>query len=257
MTDHNAKAAALRDLHRPGEPLLLPNVWDAASATIVQEAGYPAIATASAAIAGMLGYADHEGAPMEEMLGAASRVIRAVDVPVTVDAEAGYGLPPDELVERLVGIGAVGCNLEDTDHGAGALVPVDRQAEYIAAVRAAAETAGADLVINARVDTFVGKVPDALAGAIERGGRYLDAGADCVYPIMAPTEADVEALAKGIPGPVNVNCLPGNEPARLAELGVARISFGPMPYLMALESLKTFATRLKAGRSPYDSPSDA
>ncbi|MEW2357609.1 isocitrate lyase/phosphoenolpyruvate mutase family protein [Spirillospora sp. NPDC029432] len=251
MTDHNAKAARLRELHRPGEPLILPNVWDAASAKILDEAGHPAMATASAAIAAMLGYDDHEGAPAEEMFAAAGRVIRAVGVPVSVDAEAGYGLPAAELVERLAAIGAAGCNLEDTDHKGGGLVAASAQAERIAAVRAAAEEAGTDLVVNARVDTFVAGRPDPIPEAIERARLYLDAGADCIYPIMAPTEDDIAVLAKEIPGPVNGNVMPGGSVARLAELGVARISFGPMPYLLALDAFKAMAGRLKAGEDPY------
>ncbi|GAA3979998.1 isocitrate lyase/phosphoenolpyruvate mutase family protein [Actinomadura viridis] len=251
MTDQKTKAARLRELHRPGEPLILPNVWDAASATIVEEAGYPALATASAAISAMLGHPDHEGAPAEEMFAAAARVVRAATVPVTVDAEAGYGLPAAELVDRLLGIGAAGCNLEDTDHASGTLVDVSAQADRIAAVRAAVRDAGADLVINARADTFITKSPEPLAGAIERGRRYLEAGADCIYPIMATAEDDVAALVQGIPGPVNANCLPGSRLERLAELGVARVSFGPMPYLLALDALKAMATRLKNGDDPY------
>lgn len=242
MTDH---AAVLRDLHRPGEPLLLPNVWDAASATTVQELGFPALATASAAVSAMLGYPDHEGAPAAEMFAAAGRVIRAASVPVTVDAEAGYGLAPAELVERLLEIGAAGCNLEDTY--AGELAAPETQAEFIAAVRAAA---GDALVINARVDTFVAKSPDPLDGAIARGRLYFEAGADCVYPITAPMDA-VPALVKGLPGPVNANNFPGNPLADLAAAGVARVSYGPMPYLQALDALKTFANRVKAGEDPY------
>ncbi|TDC77296.1 isocitrate lyase/phosphoenolpyruvate mutase family protein [Actinomadura sp. 7K507] len=242
MTEH---ANRLRGLHRPGDPLLLPNVWDAASATTVQEAGFPALATASAAVAAMLGYPDHEGAPAEEMLAAAGRVIRAASVPVTVDAEAGYGLRPAELVERLLGIGAAGCNLEDTY--AGELAKPEAQAEYLAAVR---DAAGDALVINARVDTFVNQVPDPVDAAIARGRLYFEAGADCVYPITAPLEA-VPALVEGLPGPVNANNFPGTSLADLAAMGVARVSYGPMPFLQALEALKTFATRVRAMEDPY------
>lgn len=242
MTDN---AALLRDLHRPGDPLLLPNVWDAGSAKIVQEAGFPALATASAAVSAMLGYPDHEGAPAEEMLAAAGRVIRAATVPVTVDAEAGYGLRPEELVERLLAIGAAGCNLEDTY--AGELAEPEAQARYLAAVR---EAAGDALVINARADTFVAGVPDPVEAAIARGRLYLEAGADCVYPIAAPPDA-VPALVKGIPGPVNANNFPGTSLAELAEAGVARVSYGPMPYLRALDSLKEFAGRVLAKENPY------
>ncbi|WP_141578979.1 isocitrate lyase/phosphoenolpyruvate mutase family protein [Actinomadura sp. WMMA1423] len=238
-------AARLRELHRPGDPLLLPNVWDAGSAKIVQEAGFPALATASAAVSAMLGYPDHEGAPVEEMFAAAGRVIRAATVPVTVDAEAGYGLQPGELVERLLAVGAAGCNLEDTY--AGELAKPETQAEYIAAVRAAA---GDALVINARADTFVAKAPDPVEAAIARGRLYIEAGADCVYPITAPPDA-IPSLVKGIPGPVNANNFPGTSLTELAEMGVARVSYGPMPYLRALDALKEFAGRVLAKEDPY------
>ena len=239
------KAARLRELHRPGDPLLLPNVWDAGSAKVVEEAGFPALATASAAVSAMLGYPDHEGAPVEEMMAAAGRVIRAATVPVTVDAEAGYGLQPAELVERLLAIGAAGCNLEDTY--AGELAEPAAQAEYLAAVR---DAAGDALVINARVDTFVAQVPDPVEAAIERGRLYLAAGADCVYPITAPMEA-VPAMVKGLPGPVNANNFPGTSLTDLAAAGVARVSYGPMGYLRALDTVKEFATRIRAKEDPY------
>lgn len=242
MTDN---AARLRELHRPGDPLLLPNVWDAGSAKIVQEAGFPALATASAAVSAMLGYPDGEGAPVEEMLAAAGRVVRAATVPVTVDAEAGYGLRAAELVERLLAVGAAGCNLEDTY--AGELAEPAAQAEYLAAVR---DAAGDALVINARVDTFIRQAPDPVEAAIERGRLYFEAGADCVYPITAPKDA-IPALVKGLPGPVNANNVPGTTLAGLAEAGVARVSYGPMGYLRALDALKEFATRIGAGEDPY------
>ncbi|MFG1997582.1 isocitrate lyase/phosphoenolpyruvate mutase family protein [Spirillospora sp. NPDC048911] len=248
------RAARLRELHRPGDPLLLPNVWDAGSAKVVAGEGYPALATASAAIAEMLGYPDHQGAPPEEMFAAAARVVRAVEVPVTVDAEAGYGLEPRDLVDRLAGIGAVGCNLEDTDHAKGGLTPVDDQARFLAAVRAAATDAGVDLVINARVDVFLGGAtgPEVTAEAIERGRRYFEAGADCVYPILVASEETIAALVEGLPGPVNANCLPhGPGLRRLAELGVGRVSFGPMAYRRALASLKATVTRIAALEDPY------
>ncbi|GAA1880651.1 isocitrate lyase/PEP mutase family protein [Actinomadura bangladeshensis] len=238
-------AIRLRELHRPGDPLLLPNVWDAGGAQVVQEAGFPALATASAAVSAMLGYPDHEGAPVEEMFAAAARVIRAATVPVTVDAEAGYGLQPAELVERLLAIGAAGCNLEDTY--AGELAKPEAQAEFLAAVR---DAAGDALVINARVDTFIAGVPDPVDAAIERGRLYFQAGADCVYPITAPMDA-VPALVKGLPGPVNANNFPGTSLDDLAAAGVARVSYGPMAYLRTLDTLKEFATRVRAREDPY------
>ncbi len=154
-TELQSRCDLLRSLHRPGEPLLLPNVWDVATARAVVAAGYPVVATSSGGVAATLGYEDHEGAPADEMLAAAARITRGVEVPVTVDAEAGYGLEPAELVAALRTAGAAGCNLEDTDHAAGRLRDPDRHAEWLAAVRRAASDDGYRLVINARVDVFL------------------------------------------------------------------------------------------------------
>src|ERR671931_1106101 len=123
----------LRSLHRPGEPLLLPNAWDVATARAVVAAGFPVVATTSWGVAEALGYEDDERAPAEEMLAAAARIARGVEVPVTVDAEAGYGMEPGELVAALRSAGAAGCNLEDTDHADETLRDPDRHAEWLAA----------------------------------------------------------------------------------------------------------------------------
>src|SRR5215216_4562732 len=177
----------LRSLHRPGDPLLLPNAWDAATARAVVAAGFPVVATTSGGVAATLGYEDHEGAPGEEMLAAAARIARAVEVPVTVDAEAGYGMEPAELVAALRTVGAAGCNLEDTDHAASSLRDPDSHAEWLMAVREAAADDAYPLVINARVDVFFGPflagagpgtqeqlVPEAL----RRAKAYVEAGVD-------------------------------------------------------------------------------
>src|SRR5436190_16613947 len=130
-TDLPSKCELLRSLHRPGAPLLLPNAWDVATGRAVVTAGFPVVATTSAGVAATLGYEDHEGAPADEMLAAAARMARGVEVPVTVDAEAGYGMEPAELVAALRGVGAAGCNLEDTDYSAGGLRDAGRQAEWL------------------------------------------------------------------------------------------------------------------------------
>ena len=249
--DLKAHADRLRELHYAGEMLVLPNVWDAASAKIVAEAGFPAVATASAAISAMLGYPDGEGAPWQEMFAAAGRIARVVSVPVTVDAEAGYGMEPRELVDRLLEIGAVGCNLEDTDYRAGGLADAGAQAGRLAAIRGAADDAGVPIVINARADTFLpgSGVPgqERVAEAVRRGRLYLEAGADCIYPIGVSDERDIAALVAEVPGPINGNTRPGGlDLAKLRELGVARVSYGPRFYRQALADLKAAVQELLA-----------
>src|SRR6516225_8955005 len=141
-TDLQSKCDLLRLLHRPGAPLLLPNAWDVATARAVVAAGFPVVATTSGGVAATLGYADHEGAPADEMLAAAARIARGVEAPVTVDAEAGYGMEPAELVAALRTAGAAGCNLEDTDHATGSLRDPGRHAKWLKAVRKAASADG-------------------------------------------------------------------------------------------------------------------
>lgn len=248
MTDLNALAETLRALHS-GEMLVLPNVWDAASAEVVAEAGFPAIATASAAVSATLGYPDGEGAPWQEMFAAAGRVARAVPLPVTVDAEAGYGLAPREFVDRLLETGAVGCNLEDTDHRTGELVDAQQHAQRLAEIRSAATEAGVPIVVNARVDAFLGDrgIPEAerLAEAIRRGRLYREAGADCVYPIGVGRRAEIAALVSELACPVNGNVGGELDLATLRELGVARVSYGPRFYRAALEGFRTAIGKLR------------
>ncbi|KDN19071.1 isocitrate lyase/PEP mutase family protein [Amycolatopsis rifamycinica] len=228
-----AKARSLRELHQ-GKLLVLPNAWDEASAELVVEAGFPVVATSSAAVADALGHEDGERAPWREMFAVVARIARAVPVPVTVDAEAGYGLAPDRLVAELLATGAVGCNIEDTDHRAGGLVPAAAHADRLAAIRAAADAAGVPVALNARIDTFLPHSgfsgAERTDEAIRRGRLYRDAGADCVYPIGISSAADLGKVITGVGGPVNGNTGPELDLDTLASLGVARVSFGPRFY---------------------------
>lgn len=179
------------------------------------------------------------------MFAAITRLARCVDVPVTADIEAGYGLAPAEIAGRLAEAGAVGCNLEDSDPASRELADPGRQADFLAAVR---EAAGEALVLNARVDVFVRPRPagagDAAADAAERGRRYLAAGADCCYPMLAPVGV-LPALVAGIAGPVNAMSRPGGPSvAELAATGVARISFGGSLHHQATEALAATARAL-------------
>ena len=255
--DLQSRCDVLRSLHRPGDPLLLPNAWDVATARAVVAAGFPVVATTSAGVAGTLGYEDHEGAPGDEMLAAAARIARRVDVPVTVDAEAGYGMEPAMLVAALRDAGAAGCNLEDTDHATETLRDPGRHAEWLRAVRQAAEADGYPLVINARVDVFLGPF---LAGAgpgtqaalvpeaVERANRYLEAGVDCVYPITLWEPDALRRFLSEVHGAVNVVRLPqAPSPTELADLGVARVSWGLLLYG---EAMARFTDQLAALQAP-------
>jgi len=237
-TDLQRRCDRLRSLHRRGDPLLLPNAWDVATARAVVAAGFPVVATTSGGVAATLGYEDHEGAPADEMLATAARIARGVEVPVTVDAEAGYGLEPAALVAALHAMGAAGCNLEETDHATDSLRDPDSRAEWLAAVRQAASDDGYGLVINARVDVFLagflagagpGTQEELVDEALRRANVYLEAGADCVYPIALWEAEPLRRFMAEFRGPVNVTRLPQMPPlAELAALGVVRVSWATL-----------------------------
>lgn len=236
-----ASAGQLRHLHQEGL-LVLPNAWDVASARVVEEAGFAAVATSSAAVTAVLGLPDGEGAPWQEVFAATARIARAVWVPVTMDAEGGYGMTPSDLVGRLLDIGVAGCNLEDSDHRSGGLKDPQRQADFLAGVRNAADAVGVPLVINARVDTFLptsGIRDDGrVAETVRRGRLYRAAGADCVYPIGVSAPAVLAELVAGIDAPINANSGPHLSLPVLKDLRVARVSFGPRFYRTALADFR-------------------
>lgn len=252
-----ARAATLRALHAGTGLLVIPNAWDAASARSFEAAGFPAIATTSGGVAAALGYADHEGAPADEMLAADARIVRAVDIPVTVDFEAGYGLPPAEVIDRLVAMGAAGLNFEDSDHhGAAALIDASVQAERIAALKDASRRAGAELVLNARVDVFinrVGTLEEQLAEGLRRGRLYHDAGADCVYPILLSDESMIRAFVDAV-GVINVNVRRGGAISlqRAAELGVRRVTYATSIFREVIATVETIARDIRAQAETVD-----
>ncbi|NBE54760.1 isocitrate lyase/PEP mutase family protein [Streptomyces boluensis] len=235
---------AFRKLHQdraPGDPLILPGPWDAASARAFAEAGFPALATPSAGIAASLGYEDG-ATPADEMFAAVARLVRSVadfGIPVSADLEAGYGLAPRELVARALDAGVVGVNLEDS--GPSGLGDPERQADRLAEVRAAADGA---LFVNARVDTYVRGVPD-LDETVRRALLYVEAGADSVYPILAPPE-HLPELCSRIPVPLNAVSHPdGPSPRELGQLGVSRVTFGPGLLWRAMSAVKAVAEELR------------
>jgi 2-methylisocitrate lyase-like PEP mutase family enzyme len=249
ITRLKAAAQRLRELHKPGNPLILVNAWDVASARQVEAAGGSAVATSSAAVAAALGEQDNNTG-REAAFAALGRIVRGAGIPVTADIEAGYGLTGPELVEALLDAGAVGCNIEDTDHAGGAgLRDAEAQAAYLSEVRAAATAAGVPIVINARIDTIVRHPQrDARAAMPETARRarlYLEAGADCAYPIGLSDPVLVAQLARDVGGLLNVNL---SDPlSALAEAGAARVSVGAGAFRFLMAEFERRAKKLLAG----------
>jgi 2-methylisocitrate lyase-like PEP mutase family enzyme len=225
--DLNTKADSLRRLHRGPRPLVLPNAWDVASARLVQGAGFPVVATSSGAVAASLGYKDNNSMPAEEAFGVVARISSKVSISVTADMEAGYHLTPKDFVNRLLDARAVGCNLEDWDHDAGGLVAADDQADWLRAVRGAASETGIDIVVNARIDSLgsEGDPDELFEDAVRRANLYFQAGADCVFPIRLTDEDLIRDFVERVGGPVSIVGPGAPSLARLAQLGVARVSF--------------------------------
>jgi 2-methylisocitrate lyase-like PEP mutase family enzyme len=240
--DIASDADKLRSLHVPGNPLLLANVWDPTSARVVESAGMSAIATASNALAPVNGYEDHGNLPPDVAFAALRRIAEVVSLPVTADLEDGYGLSAEEFVDRLASAGACGANLEDSDYRAGGLVDPDRQAERIASIKAVARARGFDPVINARIDVHMRK--GLVEEGLRRAEKYFAAGADCVYPIFL---WDASAIRQYVAlGPTNI--VYGPEKVSLgilADIGVARISVGPMLFRLLLRRLKVATEALR------------
>ena len=231
MTELRDKAEALRRLHAGPRVLVLANAWDAASARLIEAAGAPAIASSSAGVAFALGYPDGQRIARAEMLDMIRRIARVVRVPVSADVEAGYGTTAQAAAETARGVvaaGAVGMNLEDADEGR--LLPLEGQVERVRAARAAGESAGVPLVINARTDVFgTDDFPSAQrpAEAVRRANAYLVAGADCAFVPFVTDRDLIGRLAREIKGPLNVLATPDSPPvAELEGLGVRRVSVG-------------------------------
>ncbi|HVB52945.1 MAG TPA: isocitrate lyase/phosphoenolpyruvate mutase family protein [Candidatus Acidoferrales bacterium] len=246
------RAEILRRLHHAPGALVLPNVWDVESARLVGAVGFPAIATSSSAIAASLGVEDGEAMGPELAFEVLARIARAVPLPLSADIEAGYGLKPSELVDRLLAAGAVGCNLEDSDHhGSSVLIDASAQANRIEGLCTAAEAAGVPIIVNARVDVFirsVGAPESRVAETLRRGRTYLAAGAACIYPIGVSDERDIEELVKSMGGPVNIWLRSGTPTLqRLQELGVARISLAGGLQKFASSSLHGALRALRGG----------
>jgi 2-methylisocitrate lyase-like PEP mutase family enzyme len=252
-----AKATIFRGLHRGGRILVLPNVWDVASARIIEDAGFDAIATTSAGIAFSLGYPDGQKIPRVEMLARIARIARAVKVPVTADVEAGYGDRPEDAARttrEVIEAGAVGINLEDgTDDPQRPLVDLALQLEKIRAVREAALNSGVLLVLNARTDVYLAQVgaPELrYVEAMKRLLAYRDAGADCLFVPGLGDPATISQLVRDVQCPVNILAGPGSPAVpELQKLGIARVSLGSGPMRATLGLVRRIAQELKTAGS--------
>ncbi len=262
------KAETLRTLHGGGDILLLPNVWDVAGARIIEEAGFPAIATSSGGVAFSAGYPDGQKVSREKMLAVVACIASAVGVPVTADAESGYGSSPEDAgrtARAVIEAGAVGMNLEDSPGDAGhPLADLWAQLEKIRAVRQAAAGLGVPLVLNARTDVYllqVGEPATRYDQTLRRLSAYREAGADCVFVPGLGDRATIGRLVADLHCPVNILAGPGSPPiAELKRLGVARVSLGSGPMRAGLGLLRRVADELKACgtyRGLEDAPSYA
>ena len=239
------KAKRFAELHVKGAPLLLYNAWDAGSAKAILAAGAQAIATSSWSVAEAQGYRDGEAIPIALAEQIVARIVATIDAPVTVDFEGGYSEDDGEMADnvlRLLDLGVIGINFEDRIVKGSGLYSIDRQARRIAAIRKAAEQKGVDLFINARTDVFFehGKDPaQAVGEALDRAKAYAAVGASGFFVPGLVDDTLIGRICDRVMLPVNVMVVDGvPSNARLSEFGVARISYGPIPYIRAMRTLE-------------------
>ena len=246
MTSQQEKATLFQSLHVKGDPIVLYNIWDAGSAKTVEKAGAKALATGSWPVAVAQGYSDGHNIPMQDAIANAARIVNGTDLPVTLDFEGGYSVEEAGLklnIAAALEAGVIGFNFEDQVVGGDGLHEISLQAKRVAAVRSAIDASGVDAYLNARTDLFLEAKPEdhddiMLGEAIERAKAYEDAGANGFFAPGLLDEGMIAKLCEATKLPVNLIAIPGCPPkAKLAELGVARISYGPVPYRHMMAAL--------------------
>jgi 2-methylisocitrate lyase-like PEP mutase family enzyme len=255
MTDlaQRKKAEAFLAMHKGRGAVLLPNVWDVASARMVEETGFPAIATTSAGIAFACGFPDGQKIPAEQMFRTIASIASAVRVPVTADAEAGYGANPEDAgrtARNVIEAGAVGMNFEDaTGDASHPLFELTLQVERIRAIRETAEKVEVPIVLNARTDVYllqVGEPAKRYEETVRRLAAFRDAGADCVFVPGIRDGATIKRIVADLSCPVNILAGPGSPSVReLEDWGVKRISLGSGPMRASMGLLRRVAEELK------------
>lgn len=250
-----AKANSLKELHHTKDMLVLPNIWNPIGALLIEHLGFPAVATASASLAISNGYDDGENIPFNDLLHIFKNIVEQVSVPVTADIESGYAADNHQLeenIKKLIGTGLAGINFEDSNKQTGEIVPVDIQCEKIQLIRRVSVEMNIPLFINARADVYVSSNPklsaeDKMEEALRRGRAYMDAGADCFFPIGLRDKDAIQQLVSQFPHPVNILAMPGVPDLKtLKSIGVTRLSTGPGLLGIALRAMKETATRLQA-----------
>lgn len=238
------KTVLFHDLHHQSKPLLLPNIWDPIGARLLEQTGYTAVATASAAISFSLGYDDGNNLQFETMLASIKRIAGSVTIPVTADMECGYAESLYELEEnthKLLATGITGINFEDSCEDSESLRDLDEQCERISCIRRVADEADIPLFINARSDIFITRTPlkNPLKEAIRRGKEYALAGASGYYPILIPDANDLKRIQEEVPLPLNA-LLTKDSPTvkELTALGINRISSGPALFRTAFTAMR-------------------
>lgn len=248
------KALKLYALHHTGKLLILPNIWDALGAILLESLEFPAVATASASIAFSNGYNDGEQLPFNDVLARLKQIANSVDVPVTADIESAYATTDAQLrnnISQLLDTGIVGINIEDTTTDTKAIYSLEEQCKRIRIIKEVAQERDIPLFINARTDVLLhGQLfkseEEKFDEIIKRGLAYKEAGAGCFYPILMKKEEDIKRLYELIEFPINVLTFPGIPPLKnLEEIGVARVSLGPNYLKLALKTMKDMATKLK------------
>ncbi|HEX2869514.1 MAG TPA: isocitrate lyase/phosphoenolpyruvate mutase family protein [Ignavibacteriales bacterium] len=257
--DQKTKAETFLKLHNRKKILVLLNSWDPGSSKLVEAAGFKAVATTSMGVSASLGYADCQKIPLSEMLNAIARIAGSVTIPVTADIEGGYGNNTDEIISsirKIIDTGIVGINIEDSVNLSPDLLEIPVFCERLQAIRKLSDKLGFHLVINARTDVFLtssGAPEGRLKNAIERGNKYREAGADCIFVPGIWSRSDISTLVKEIQAPINILANPTNAPSlppsvrELEDLGVARLSLGASVTKAALLLIKKVADELLTG----------
>jgi 2-methylisocitrate lyase-like PEP mutase family enzyme len=259
LKSQTEKAEEFRALHDRKRTLVLPNAWDVPSARVFEDEGFPAVATSSAGVMVSLGHEDGQEIGIDELASAVGRIARALSIPLSADAVAGFGETPADVarsVGKLIAAGAIGVNIEDFVHAEKSLLPLGPQLERLRALKDLQKSSGIPFVINARTDAFrfaPGEQDARLNEAIRRGIAFRDAGADCVYPMGLVDAGSIAAYVQALDFPINVMVRKGLPPvAELQRLGVARVSFGPSASYAAMGLLRR-ASREVLEKGTYES----